>query len=540
MSISFFDVAANKPLLDMIKDDRNPIGKYSIYNRHGEEFKLVTVANIEEYKKDGTFIVPQSQTDYMEHKILDDSVVSIFYTFVTEQIDSQFAKYLVEANNHVRNNTVLNAGEEFDVVLKGGGACRWYYLKLLKALNIQRRPAPPLQMAAMQYKENISDIDVELYSKKLSSDKTNLLSVQICKWLMFNRLAAIKKHVNVILGQMNGDPNLLKAFQKSNLYPNVTGVNIMLPNEKIKDKLIQKHGKYVFNSAVDSIVTGDTIPYGGPGFPRDQITDCYISFTNEYELCTQTGDKFALARFNIRTAVELTFARGPKQTIYIKLSLYDIGMGLNCSNGYLPKMGVKNPVIKVANELSVFTLEYVVKDLYAMLYVSNIFIWNFVKYEKRIKRLIFNIVLLDLDQFSKKNVIDHIQMCITAFDNIITDVDKNTNTEAINNKITFLLVESQHYRHIGSKLYMLMDGLLLFYYLMLAKLGYTRTEDVKNFIDKYWGIEHCTSCNIIPIQSKVKYANNLTAADYDNANQFKKNMVVVLNEIIGCIGQLFP
>ena len=530
MSISFFDINTNQGIFDqMVRDNNliNNMSKYKIFNG-SDTFTLTSVVDIKKYKNGSEFIIPKEQIDYAKKKGLADSILSLYYSYVNEQMDEHFAHYLIKANEGVHNNTPLQPGEEFDVVLKGGGACRWYYTQLLNRLG--------KNMATMDYKEAISDIDVELYSKKMKPNQTNLLAVQICKWIMYESSDAIKELTSDILDNMNRDNKILPTIQNSKLYPNVITAKIKLPNLPRKDILIQKHGRYIFTSEVDNIILNDPIVY--PGMHK-QCNDCYISFTNEYELCKQMGDKFALARFNVKPILELTFANGSTQEVPIKLPLYDIGMGLNCSNGYLPKMGVKNPVIKIPDKLSVFTLEYVVKDLYAMLYVSNIFIWKFVKYEKRIKRLIFNIVLLDLDKFSKETVILNITACIQAFNGVVLDVNRSTTPENINNKITFLLVDSQKYRHLGSKLYMLMDGIILFYYFMLAKMGKCDSQYVKEFIDKYWGIDHCTSCNIIPIESKLKYEQTLTAEDYNNANEFKKNICKVLDDIIQTINQLF-
>ena len=514
--------------------------------------------------RDGSII--NFTEEYMKKKSIKDELVSQIYNVMDKKQNQALLDILFRAKESINTRytngpNVINKTNPFDLIIKGGGACKIYYdrLMILWKSRIPKHLHANIQVQAdAKFKESISDIDVDFYGD-YDASTTYFYMVTLLRHIRVRNEATIitiidnlLANVNAnILGYINNPNNTIKKKinESFNLrIPNidthqfVTAV-ITRSSDNFKDSIIQKYKKFLYSADVDDIITNDEINYRNRSHEklRDEKklgSSVNITFANEYELCNPVTNKFSLARLNIHLNLKLD----NHADIPFKISLYDIGYGVDCNEGYLHNKyhtGIK--FIKAENRLPVYGLSYVVNDLFNMLYINNIKTWSLPKYAKRIKRLINYAIFLELDYHSKAYVIQTIGNLRNAFQNTVADITPDDNAENYYNKISWLMVESQRLKHIGSKLYILTDCMIMFLYKKIQNLrGIDRAckDSIYTFIQDYWSFTACDESNIIPFESKLTREED--ASDIGNFNTFKAALITILSDADDFIKIIYP
>jgi hypothetical protein len=506
--------------------------------------------------------------DYMKKKSIKDELVSQLYNAMDEKQNDTLLDFLFTAKDSINNRFINNPpyivnDNTFDLIIKGGGACKIYYERLMTLAGFPPQVPPNIPVRTLAdrlradrlFKESISDIDVDFYGD-YDAPTTYLYMVALLRHIRVRHEATIISTIDTIL--LRANVNILGYINNTNNDPNNTiknrlndAFNLQIPNisthrfrtavirlnnKDFKDSIIQKYKKFLYSVDVDDIIQNDNTNYRNDGI-RVLGRSVNITFANEYELCNPVTNKFSLARLNIHLELVLD----DKHIIPFKISLYDIGYGLDCTEGYLHNRyhtGVK--FIKATDRLPVYGLSYIVNDLFNMLYINNIKTWSLPKYTKRIKRLINYAIFLELDYHSKTDVLQTIANLGRAFTYIISDINHDDTSESYHNKISWLMIESQRLKHINSKLYILTDCMIMFLYkkiMDLEKKG-DISVSVQNFIQNYWSVNSCNESNIIPFESKlIKENNNNDIADF---NSFKQALLIILRDVGLFIGIIYP
>jgi hypothetical protein len=536
--IAFFNptdnlVLAEHKLMDVLSDAEFISKTFSdIPNAYGDTFKLQKVALMSDYTDNGDFKIPTEIQNYTTKKTLNESIAGVYYSAMDNIMNNSLMNFLYLSKEYIK--TQIPANHKIDLVLKGGGALKYYYDGLVKDLKIQNPDKLP-------YFEKISDIDVDFYSHSISDDIVGIYVVQILKYVLtkyYNQItginAVIFNKVNDVTTTQNKE--LLKII--NSIDNKIVRVELVPAVQTSGDILLQKIKRYVYSSEVKEIIINDPIAYPAN---RNNIKDCFITFANEYEMCDVSLHKFSLGRLKNTFRVKMTDGNGVITYRNINNAIYDIGIPKSCNKGYIHNMmDIGNYVIEIPKKLSVYSMEYVIKDLYDMLFVQYFYPWTLNKYEKRLKRLIVYTCLLDLDHGSKDETLKNISSTINVFGRIITDMSINDTLEQYYNKITFLSIDLQRYRHQGSHIEILYNTIILvMYYFSLEKQSKEQGEMLSKFLDDHWTLKICSTANIIPVDSKVNLSKPITNQTVQDINVFKASLCKILNEVADFINILF-
>ena len=98
--------------------------------------------------------------DFDDKTFVKSLVTDAFYSQITNEDDSYLYDALLNASNshHMKYYYGNNEGGDIKILLKGGGACRFYNNLFLTGIDPGRA-----QNVKQLYNEKISDIDVDLY-----------------------------------------------------------------------------------------------------------------------------------------------------------------------------------------------------------------------------------------------------------------------------------------------------------------------------------------------------------------------------------------
>jgi hypothetical protein len=405
-------------------------------NNNNEAEKLMNVVDFDDANVNSNYEPTALMKDFDDKTYVKSLITDAFYGQITDQNDSYLYNALLNASysHHMQyyygNN---NNGADIKILLKGGGACRFYNNLFLKGLDATR--ANKIQQ---DYKEKISDIDVDLYIKGISYADGSIASIlilldlikadgdKIMEMVTSKKTPIEQELTNQVKALMKGcdftsrdDPNKYEGCNKlfnilgitRNYYGAIKTDDIkveleLIDTDDLKNTIIQNtdYGMYVKKSRM--IVEGN-----------DKITNLYnnlnkklfIKYANMYRNCASGGMEFGLSRLCFNYNVKFTFPLNRQngettgetivKTFKSPIELYDLGINIKYTNAYLyhKNMTIGKPNINRYGHVYVYALDYVVQDLYNMIFGEKVLPWSAKKYEKRLKRFYYYILLLELD-----------------------------------------------------------------------------------------------------------------------------------------------
>ncbi len=521
------------------------------------DFDDPNIANYRESKE---------QVEFKIKKAAKQSVLDSVYSTITDVEDTSMYNFLLNAaNSHKIDYYYGRDHADIKIILKGGGACRFYNRLFGKHVI---SPANRNAMDAL-YKDKVSDIDVDLYYKGVSYSDASISSIYI---LMDIAL----KHGNIIRDMIarkcnNIETAILNSIQYNEnkgivdpikLYGNipnndaVQSVKVRVNNDHIKDRIINQTNHGTYYAETDQLLLNDNT---GLVIAKRQLKGFYISYANDYRVCSVNDIEFGLARLCLLLDIEVKTATKTINNRF-PVELYDIGINIKSSRSYSYDLFLdigKYSILKFGN-MDIYGIDYIVKDLYQMLFDGSLLTWKINKYEKRLKRFIYFATLLELDIHDTQYVKTEMVNIDNVFKNSIIDIDtSDLSPMAITiyrKKVFALQILSQRYHHQESYLYLLIDPLIniliisIYYNCVInniqsSSILYKNEFDAVNkYLTDHWSLEKCKKQNstIVPIDSRIN--PNITIHDYVDLikgwNELKKYMaenIMICKNIVDLI-----